>query len=402
MTLEHLDTLIAFVVIITGISLLVTTLTQMISAFFGLRGSNLRWGIETLLKQVDPNLTPYAETVSEKVLQHALISDSTLSGIKVGFLNRWKLATAIGKNELIGVLHMLADQPDESGTSPESWLVALRQSLDQLDPGEADKLLKAAPEIGKVAAVDASTSADIISRLTSTAERLTIGINQWFDSMMNRVSQRFVMHMRIWTIVFSVVVAFALHLDAFRLFTQLSGDSEMRAKLVAAADALKQKAEGILASTPDDSSVVYGDAMKALLQNTRDSLKTPPVPSDLTNMAAARNWLSGQLTAAGVTDTAQWMQKYQTLVAQTPLLKAANNFSSILNDKLTVQLVPDPYPNPFYSYWTPGWLHFWGIVVSAALLSLGAPFWFNILKSLSNLRPILASKEQKESEAASK
>lgn len=35
-----------------------------------------------------------------------------------------------------------------------------------------------------------------------------------------------------------------------------------------------------------------------------------------------------------------------------------------------------------------------GVLITAALLSLGAPFWFNALKSMTNLRPILASKEQ--------
>jgi hypothetical protein len=37
-------------------------------------------------------------------------------------------------------------------------------------------------------------------------------------------------------------------------------------------------------------------------------------------------------------------------------------------------------------------------VVSVALLSLGAPFWFNVLKNLSNLRPVLAKKQQEEAE----
>ncbi len=42
--------------------------------------------------------------------------------------------------------------------------------------------------------------------------------------------------------------------------------------------------------------------------------------------------------------------------------------------------------------------HFWGILVSGALLSLGAPFWFNSLKALTNLRPVVAQKEKKETE----
>jgi len=63
-------------------------------------------------------------------------------------------------------------------------------------------------------------------------------------------------------------------------------------------------------------------------------------------------------------------------------------------------LVPDPYP-PFASYWAPTWQHFWGTLASAALLSLGAPFWFNLLKDLSNLRPTLAKKQAQEAGADS-
>src|SRR5438132_6340124 len=89
MILEHFDTIFAFVVIITSVSLLVTTLTQMASALLGLRGTNLRWGIKTLLANVDPKLARHAEAIAEKVLHHPLISDSTLSRFKLGLVRRW-------------------------------------------------------------------------------------------------------------------------------------------------------------------------------------------------------------------------------------------------------------------------------------------------------------------------
>jgi hypothetical protein len=82
MTLEHFDTIFAFVVIITGVSLLVTTMTQMVSAFLGLRGTNLRWGIKTLVENLDSSLAKHAPIIAEKVLHHPLISDSTLSGLR--------------------------------------------------------------------------------------------------------------------------------------------------------------------------------------------------------------------------------------------------------------------------------------------------------------------------------
>jgi hypothetical protein len=53
MTLEHFDTILAFMLIITGVSLIITILNQMVSAFLGLRGTHLRWGIKTLLARIN-------------------------------------------------------------------------------------------------------------------------------------------------------------------------------------------------------------------------------------------------------------------------------------------------------------------------------------------------------------
>jgi hypothetical protein len=47
----------------------------------------------------------------------------------------------------------------------------------------------------------------------------------------------------------------------------------------------------------------------------------------------------------------------------------------------------------------PSNLHFWGILFSAGLLSLGAPFWYNALKTLSALKPTVANKEDQERRA---
>ena len=40
------------------------------------------------------------------------------------------------------------------------------------------------------------------------------------------------------------------------------------------------------------------------------------------------------------------------------------------------------------------------MLISGALLSLGAPFWFNSLKAMTNLRPIIASKQTDEDKAS--
>ena len=78
------------------------------------------------------------------------------------------------------------------------------------------------------------------------------------------------------------------------------------------------------------------------------------------------------------------------------MLDQSANVQNILSNT-GYQLIPDPYPQPWYGPWeTFGAREFWGTLVAAALLSLGAPFWFNALKTLTSLQPIVAGKEQKE------
>jgi hypothetical protein len=400
MTLEHLDTVISFVVILTGVSLFVTTLTQMVSALLGLRGTNLRWGIKTLLEEIDPNLGTHAAAISQAVLHHPLISDSTLSRFDVGLIRRWKLASTVRKEELIEILHKLAEtpKPKETGQAPDTWLTPLRSALERLDREPAENLVLAAPEIKKLFPNDPAAAERVITQMMASVEHLSGGINQWFDSVMDRVSQRFSVHARIWTIVFSLVVAFALHLDAFKLLTQLSSDAELRARLVTSADTLSKKADEMLVTSSNAPSAVYVAAMQQLVNAHPRELASVGQPSGFSSLDGGKQWLEGRLKAAKIQDPEKWLKLYEELVPQAALRTAADDFHSILTNKLKFQLIPDPYPTPFYNYWTPSWLHLWGILATAALLSLGAPFWFNVLKNLSSLRPVLAKKEAESAE----
>ena len=215
---------------------------------------------------------------------------------------------------------------------------------------------------------------------------------------MDRVSQRIAMHTRLWTVLFSIVLAFALQLDAIKLFTALSSDTELRARVVASADALSKKADEILVSSTTGTSAVYVEALKQIIASHTNELKGLPEPAGFTSLSAGKEWLAAQLKTAKISGTNDWQKIYEEQIPQASLRSAAESFNSILQNKLKFQLVPEPYPEPFYRDWVPTQRAFWGILTSVALLSLGAPFWFNMLKTLSNLRPVLANKEQKEAE----
>ena len=333
--LDHLDTLISFVVIISGVSVVVTTLTQMASAALGLRGSNLRWGLKTLIEQLDPALKEHAPTLAARVLQHPLISDSSFSGFRTRLIARWKLASTIRKEELLEILHRLSTA-DGEGTAAggEPWRVALQGALDRFDRTAVEQLVagvRALPPAG-------GSGAKSVEDMVKAAAVLPRNIDEWFAPVMDRVSQRFALHTRVWTVAFSLLLAFALHLDAFRVMAQLSSDAELRGRIASSADTLRARAD---------------------------------LP-----------------TGASVTS--------ETDPARRELIGSADKLQSLLTDQMSFRLIPDPFPDPFYDYRTTGWMHFWGVLVTGMLVSLGAPFWFNALKTLCNLRPTVASRVDKE------
>lgn len=367
--LQHLDSFIAFAVVMVGVSLLITMLTQMVSAFLGLRGTNLRWGIAILLKSIDPDLSKHAKTISEKVLHHPLISDSTMSKFEFGLVKRWKLASAIRVDELKDILRLFAKQPDDAKEAADyTWEEALGKSLAKTD---------AAPEkLGE--------------------------FERWFDSTMDRVSQRFAVSMRIVTVICSILVAFALHLDTLKLLTQLSMDAEMRASLVTNATALTRQADNILGTTRSPVPGVYVEAMKQLEARNHEVLANLPEPPAFESREDGEAWL--RLQIVDPVQSEAWVKKYRDLVQSS----LANSIDQLKDQAVSIrsdlnhtkfQLVPDPFPTPWYDFllhW-PQNRGFWGILASAALLSLGAPFWFNSLKTLTSLRPILATKQDQES-----
>ncbi|HSY25378.1 MAG TPA: hypothetical protein VK841_24805 [Polyangiaceae bacterium] len=164
-------------------------------------------------------------------------------------------------------------------------------------------------------------------------------IEKWFDSAMDRAAHEFAGILRLVTVGFSLIVAFGMHLDTLELLSQLSSTTEMRAGLVASSASMMRHAESL------------------------------------------------QPKSAGTTT--------EDSESVDSLVKEAKGIRSDLT-KAQLRLLPEPYPGLSYAIVNNGWRHLLGVLVSAVLLSLGAPFWFNMLRTASTLRPLLAAKADDE------
>ncbi len=347
--LQYLDMAIAFAAVMLGVSVLVTALTQVVNAILALRSQSLLWGLETLLTYIDPEFKAHARKIVDKILRHPLLSHTA-----------GRRATAIRREEFIALLENTMSDPSFSGAIKAVEIQ--RQALLKND----GSFRFAAPEEYRKA------------------------LELWFDRVMNRVSERFALRSRWASVSFAVILAFAFRLDAIALLEKFSSDAELRTSLVQSADVLLDHASDAFAL----STSAYTETAVRLKANNvaAQQLGTPP---EFFTAAAARDWIRAQIGDS--VRAAPLIRDYNKLLDAVLREKIGHWMSvadSIRSDFSGARftLIPKPYPSwKSITRW-----EIIGMIMSSILLSLGAPFWYNLLKTLSSLRPRVADIIQRE------
>jgi hypothetical protein len=327
--LERIDIIIAFATVLLGVSLLITILNQMIASLLGHRATYLKDGIKDLLATLDPSLGPDLETIANDVLTNKLASDSIFVHQRWA-PQRWKMASTIRPEELTKLLALVS--------KGKSYAATIDKVVNEINP-----MLKR--DAGLIIGLAPGATADQLIRELSNSATKAIGrLEAGYSSTMDRVRQRFTLQMRIWTIIFAFIFAFVYHMDARKIYSQISTDPALRASV----------------------SSVSSDLIKTYTEVGTATENKPT--SD---------------------------QAKQDLDERTKKLSQA--YTQVSNKLSDLDLALLDVPK---HWWKWEWSEILGIVAMAALLSLGAPFWYNVLKNLVNLRSQVAQK-QKEEETAS-
>ena len=335
--LKTIDILLGLSVVMLMVSLIVTVMTEAAVNLLQMRGKHLLEGVIGLLRQVDRDLPHEAvETIATTILTHPLIRSV---GSRYG--------SVIHREELTKlVLELAADEgPQRLPTNVHQLLVDMlkRNGID--DP---EKTLESV----RTVALDLELKHPELSNnmrystafLQEANSRFLAKINGWFDQTIDRVSDRFTRSTRIVTFCGSLLVALLLQLDTAELVNRLSVDSNLRSALVEQATKVDRDHAMQENATTSQSA---GDTSKALIpglraedkQNLKELVRDDVIEFPL----SLKEW------------TGRW-----TL------------------DKLPLKLL--------------------GIVLTAMLLSLGAPFWYGALKNLVRLRSVIAQKDDEQRE----
>lgn len=163
----------------------------------------------------------------------------------------------------------------------------------------------------------------------TSVEAFKARLQTWFDDVMYQASGWYKRHLQFVTFFVGLGIAVVLNADSFQIYSHLSTNANARTELAAAANAFA---------------------------NSRDTLATQTVP--------ANQNLSGGQVAHGI----------QT-AANDPELRTAYNILGLgwSMDDVVVN----------YKCWL---LRLLGWLITALAISLGAPFWFDVLKKIITIQ----------------
>jgi hypothetical protein len=341
------------------VSMVVTVITQALTTILNTRGKHLLTSVADILGQLHPGITrKIAEEIAQKALTHPLVSQAN-----------GQLAHVIHREELTKLLLELGAEDGPQKLSDEAKK-ALQTALvengicqngtpDQIRDQIRDKtkniralalqLELAHPELTNAARAR-------IAVLQQASSQFVAKINLWFDQTMDRASERFTAHTRYVTFFASLAVALVLQLDTAALVSRLSTDDQLRSALYDLAQ--KQQAEQAPASSQPNAPVA------------NDQKSTPP-PANAASAAAM------------------------------PVVPLTDMDKQNLKDLMVNNVIGIPQS---LSDWLSRWnkdnflVKILGILLTALLLSLGAPFWYGALQNLLQLRSALANKDDQQRE----
>jgi hypothetical protein len=317
------------------LSLIVTSLTELISQIFALRSANLRRGIQTILADVnDTGLT-------KQFYEHPLIKSLAWQGFS---LNRSRPSYIPSHSFVMVLFDLIRNGPNSPQFKTLTDLEALVRDLKD------NPLLS--EDVRKQLNVLFDTAADIYEA------RLLV--ENWFNDTMSRISGWYKRRIQLVTLLISLVVTFAANADSIFLFNRLNADASTRQVIVASAEravqsGLPQVPTGDAERTPDVEGTV--NFIAGLQTEFSDLFQiigwASPAFPDCDNVSLGQNSNTESLTVVGEGGQITTEQLDSRVFPCNPTLQITRII---------------------------GWL------LTAIAISLGAPFWFDMLNKLVNLR----------------
>jgi hypothetical protein len=428
--LEFLDIVIGLMFVYLLLALLATALNEYIAVLFNLRGKELARGIARLLENVDAKgaVNRALESTAVENALKGLRGDVVLDSLAARFYGHpliRPLATRRGwifrgpdiaprlpsyipaRTFAMALLDVLgydtpdANTPQQQASSPpdnaslaEDALVRVMEILKRespVDVAEIKGLLagSAVPDVLKPRLLEAFTSAQ--DRL----QHLHDSVEVWFNNAMDRVSGAYKRTVQGWLFVLGLVIAIATNADSIDMWRRLASNDELRkamadraARLLPALEPSVNAARHRAAQSPNGATPGNPTGTDTTLADTTVNDTTL---ADTTRNDTTLRFALADTTLNPTTDTTARGAAGNTIAPpKTPADSAWDAFRLAKSQVDSMELKLGWGEGDRFSL-----IKLLGWLLTAIAISLGAPFWFDLLNKVISIRGAGRSPEEK-------
>ncbi len=311
-----LDVAIGMVLVYVLISLLCSSINEIISQFLKLRAKNLEAGLANLLQ------SEQGDQFVAKIYSHPLINGLSKPGKKPSYIPP--------KNFSLALMDVMSGNTGKLPTDNKLL-------LQSFETGHF-----ANTEAGKVVIL-------LLNEAGNDAKKARENIENWYNDAMDRVGGWYKKTTQYIIFVIALVVCFSLNIDSIKISQTLWTDTALRQVIVETATS----------------------------QSTHDLLSQQPVSGNTTQgTEAIPTPVNGQITDAVTTDN-----------VMEPIDNSAALLARIKDLKLPIGWHDKEGKWISKGFAGTDWfIKLMGILITALAASLGAPFWFQLLNKVVDLR----------------
>ncbi len=336
MILDVLGVLIAFTLVVLLLSIIVTSLVQITQATLKLRGRNLIVGVAALLRLTGNATNNATPDQADRRDARAILNTLVAGNLRPAGNPQSMLARILGPTV--------------------SWI-------------DGPTFIQGANAIGRPVANAAALPAH-------------------FKVIEAAMEKRFLFRMRIVAAAWALAVAFVFQVSTPEYLRDLWSKPEMRRQL-------EEAAAGVLTDATEAMRTFNGyteASARALDKLSATHPGASGLIEEASGVGTTRPYIVDELRLAveSAPNRDQIVADYERFLDEERLAYADEVAVTAGNAGITLAALRiEPWSGRWEFYRTAAgfhWRHFGGVLITAMLLVLGAPFWFNVLKTLTNLR----------------
>lgn len=225
----------------------------------------------------------------------------------------------------------------------------------------------------------------------SDVDKFKVRLEQWYREMTAISSEWYKKRMQIWLFIIGFGLAYGFNLNTLYITKILSMNNTARDQMVQMAVAYHENHPELDDINPNELSLYY----KEIQKQAREASDVLSLPKDLPEKIKIKNLkLSEEEFLTRNDSLISYVKEDTTYITfeQPKELQFLNVGSFLKKDKENNIKTENGY-----AIFNKGWFflsyQLWGYIITALGISLGAPFWFDLLNKLMQLRGAVAQRE---------